>query len=136
VFADGVLIPVKRLVNGATVAVDPRASVEYFHIELDRHDIVLAEGLPTESYLDTGDRGRFSGGALVALHPDFSTRVWEAEGCAPLKIVGPEVDRVRDTLVRRAKRARAKERAATRTPVAQLSTAGIVAAASKRMARS
>jgi hypothetical protein len=136
VFADGVLIPVKRLVNGATVAVDPRASVEYFHIELDRHDIVLAEGLPTESYLDTGDRDRFEGGACVALHPDFSSRVWEAEGCAPLKIVGPEVDRVRDTLVRRAKRARAKERAATRTPVAQLSTAGIVAAASKRMARS
>jgi hypothetical protein len=44
----------------------------------------------------------------VALHPDFSSRVWEADGCAPLRIVGPEVDRVRETLVRRATRARAK----------------------------
>jgi hypothetical protein len=108
VFADGVLIPVKRLVNGASVAVEPSARVDYLHIELDRHDVVLAEGLPTESYLDTGDRGRFAGGALVALHPDFSSRVWEADGCAPLRLVGPEVDRVRDALVRRAKRARAK----------------------------
>jgi hypothetical protein len=44
VFAEGVLIPIKRLVNGGSVSVDPRASVEYFHIELDRHDMVLAEG--------------------------------------------------------------------------------------------
>jgi hypothetical protein len=112
VFAEGVLIPVKRLVNGASVAVEPRASVEYFHVELDRHDVVLAEGLPTESYLDAGDRDRFSGGACVALHPDFSSRVWEADGCAPLRIVGAEVDRVRDALARRAKRARARTRAA------------------------
>jgi hypothetical protein len=110
VFAEGVLIPVKRLVNGGSVSVDPRASVEYFHIELDRHDVVLAEGLPTESYLDAGDRDRFAGGACVALHPDFSTRVWEADGCAPLRIVGPEVDRVREALVRRAARTRAAAR--------------------------
>jgi hypothetical protein len=108
VFAEGVLIPIKHLVNGASVAVEPRDRVTYFHIELDRHDVVLAENLPTESYLDTGDRARFEGGRCVALYPDFSSRVWEAEGCAPLRLVGPEVDAVRDSLVRRAKRSRAK----------------------------
>jgi serralysin len=30
--------------------------VTYYHIKLDRHDLLLAEGLPAESYLDTGDR--------------------------------------------------------------------------------
>jgi hypothetical protein len=32
---------------------------DYVHVELDRHDILLAEGLPAESYLDTGNRAAF-----------------------------------------------------------------------------
>jgi len=49
--------------------------VTYYHVELDDHDLLLAEGLPVESYLDTGDRSNFeNGGGPIALHPDFSTR--------------------------------------------------------------
>ncbi len=111
IYADGVLIPVKYLVNGDTIAQVPRDTVTYYHIELARHDVILADNLPTESYLDTGDRCNFAnGGAPIALHPDFSSRVWEAEGCAPLVVTGPELDAVR-------RRVNAKSRRRTRGAV-------------------
>ena len=53
----GVLIPITQLVNGATILRDTSAqAATYFHIELDRHDILLAEGLECESYFDDGNR--------------------------------------------------------------------------------
>jgi collagen type I/II/III/V/XI/XXIV/XXVII alpha len=83
--------------------------VVYFHIELAAHDIVLAEGLPAESYLDTGDRDAFAnGGNLIALHPSWASEardvslVMEALGAAPLRVVGAEVDRVKAHLTSRA----------------------------------
>jgi hypothetical protein len=72
---DGMLIPAKLLVNGASIAPDMGCrEVTYFHIELDSHDILLAEGLAAESYLDTGNRMMFeNGGQPMVLHPDFGT---------------------------------------------------------------
>ena len=65
--------------------------------ELPNHSVLLAEGLPAESYLDTGDRRNFAnGGGAVALYPDFSSRVWEAAGCAPLVVSGPELEAARN----------------------------------------
>jgi hypothetical protein len=34
--------------------------VDYYHVELDQHAILLAEGRPAESYLNTGNRGFFA----------------------------------------------------------------------------
>lgn len=57
VYVAGVLVPVTHLVNGATITREQHAAaVTYYHAELDRHDILLAEGLACESYLDTGNR--------------------------------------------------------------------------------
>ncbi len=56
----GVLIPVRALTNGATIAQQAVCAVTYWHLELTRHDVVLAEGLPAESYLDTGNRAAFA----------------------------------------------------------------------------
>ena len=57
---DGVLAPAGLLVNGVTVVQPVRcAQVEYLHIELDRHDLLLAEGAPAESFLDDGSRAMF-----------------------------------------------------------------------------
>ena len=36
-----------------------REKVRYVHLELPRHDVLLAEGLPCESFLDTGNRAAF-----------------------------------------------------------------------------
>jgi hypothetical protein len=96
VFVDDVLIPIKHLINGTTIAQVPVDEVTYFHIGLSRHDVVLAQGLPAESYLDTGDRANFANdGGLVRLFPDFSAGIWEAYGCAPLIVTGPTLDAVR-----------------------------------------
>jgi hypothetical protein len=92
VLVEGVLIPVRHLANGAGIAPVKVAAVTYFHVELDRHDAVLAHGLACESYLDTGNRYGFEGEAVLALHPDFAgmdaeahaMAVWRARACAPI----------------------------------------------------
>jgi len=104
-----VLIPVKYLIDGNSVVQEPVNEVTYYHVELPQHSVLLAEGLPVESYLDTGDRANFANGeGPMRLFPDFATpsldtaSVWEAKGCAPLIIVGPQVDAARLLLAGRA----------------------------------
>jgi hypothetical protein len=59
-YIDGVLIPVEFLVNHKTILWDDRAQeVEIYHIELDSHDVLLANGAPAESYRDDGNRWLF-----------------------------------------------------------------------------
>ena len=103
VFVNEVLIPVKCLINRTSIAQMPRDEVTYYHVEVARHDVLLAEGLTVESYLDTGDRGRFANcGSGTLLHPDFSARAWEMAGCAELVQAGPIPRAVRRHLARRA----------------------------------
>jgi hypothetical protein len=103
VFVGNALIPVKYLINGLTIEQVNVDHVVYFHVELEDHDVVLAEGLAAESYLDTGDRALFAnGGATVKLFPDFGARTWEMMGCAPLIIAGPKVKEARTMLKARA----------------------------------
>jgi hypothetical protein len=109
IFAEGVLIPVKHLINGTGIAQVAVERLTYYHIELAEHAIILAEGLPAESYLDTGDRCDFAnGGAAMTLHPVWGTEardvtlIHDALGAAPLRVAGAEVDRVRAMLAPRA----------------------------------
>jgi collagen type I/II/III/V/XI/XXIV/XXVII alpha len=102
IFAEGVLIPVKHLINGATIRQVVTPAITYFHVALDRHSVILAEGLPVESYLDTGDRHAFADeGGLTVLHPAFASErtdialVVDALGYAPLRVTGPVVEQVR-----------------------------------------
>ena len=89
VFVDGKLICAKQLVNGTTIRRETSwSSVDYYHVELNEHAILLAEGLPAESYLDTGNRGFFANaGAPLVLHPDLTDETdhptREAGSCAP-----------------------------------------------------
>lgn len=51
-FIDGLLINAGALVNGISViSTEPVATFVYYHIELENHSLLLAEGTPTESYL-------------------------------------------------------------------------------------
>jgi hypothetical protein len=36
-----------------------RSTVTYYHVELEEHSVVIADGVLTESYLDVGNRGEF-----------------------------------------------------------------------------
>ena len=68
------LVPARLLINQMTIRQETGlASVGYFHVELDRHSILLAEGLASESYLDAGYRGFFSNAEVPQiLHPDMA----------------------------------------------------------------
>ena len=86
-FLDGTLVPVRFLLNGATITQERVTKVTYWHVELATHDVLLANGLPAESYLDTGNRGLFenSVGPLRA-HPAVARLAWEARACAPIQL--------------------------------------------------
>ena len=85
-YVDDVLIPVEFLVNHRSIVWDDHAQeVELYHIELDRHDVLIANGAPAESYRDDGNRWLFqnanNGWDLPALEP-----------FAPVLTGGPIVD--------------------------------------------
>ena len=86
------LIPIRHLINGSTITQVPMDRVTYYHIELPQHDVVLAQGLPAESFLDLRDGSNYANRpGPVRLYPDFSARMWEAFGCARLVVTGPEL---------------------------------------------
>lgn len=104
VFAERVLIPVRCLLNGTTVVQERVSRAVYFHVELDRHDVLLAENLPAESFLEAGNRHQFANAdGPTSLHADFSARA-RPRGCAPLVLCGTAVQRIRHRLRARAAR--------------------------------
>jgi hypothetical protein len=94
----GVLVPIMCLINGTSVARERMASVTYWHVELDAHDILLAEGLPAESFLDHGNRAWFKNGAEHALtNPDYIPPGLDGR-CRPVALDGPVVDAERQRI--------------------------------------
>lgn len=111
IHVSGRLIPVRYLLNGATMVQDPVARITYHHVELadERgdavHDTILAAGLPVESFLDTQGRSDFvNGGIVVAMVPSFARDVWATRACAPLVIDGPHLIAARWQALRDAER--------------------------------
>jgi hypothetical protein len=55
---DGILVPVCNLINGTTIAIYEASGLdelEYFHIKLERHDVIDAEGAPCETLLSVDE---------------------------------------------------------------------------------
>ena len=108
IFVDGVLICAKQLVNGTTIRRERDwTAVDYYHVELDQHAILLAEGLPAESYLNTGNSGFFANsGQPMVLHPDLTDQTAyptrEANSCAPFVTDEASVRPVWERLAERA----------------------------------
>lgn len=98
-----VLIPASHLINGATIGQVEVDEVTYWHVELESHDILLADNLPTESYLDVGNRAFFKDNGVIDLDaaPDapFDPR---ADTCRPFHDGGPIVEAVHHQLRGRA----------------------------------
>lgn len=82
-YLDGMLFPAAALVNGRSITqVKTVDQVDYFHLELDTHDVIFAEGAPSESFVDDGSRGMFHNAEEHrALHPDAERG--PAMYCAP-----------------------------------------------------
>ena len=103
VYVNDALVPVGLLLNGTTIRQVQLPAIAYWHVELPRHEVVLAEGMPTESYLDTGDRTDFLGATpFTTLFPAFGARRSDTEGCAPLVREGDALEVVRALVAERA----------------------------------
>jgi hypothetical protein len=59
-YIQGLLIPAWSLINGVSILQANAADgVTYYHIELDSHDVILAEGAASETFIDDDSRGGF-----------------------------------------------------------------------------
>jgi Hint domain len=54
---DGVLVPAEMLINGTTITrYEPESDeLEFFHVKLESHDVVYAEGAPAETLLNVDE---------------------------------------------------------------------------------
>ncbi len=83
-FLDGLLVQAGALVNGTTIVRETAMPERftYFHVELEDHALILAEGVPAETFLDTVTRRRFDNWAeYVELYGDTGATI--AEIAAP-----------------------------------------------------
>jgi hypothetical protein len=95
-YLDGVLIPVEFLVNHRSILWDDRAQeVTVFHLELDAHDVLIANGAAAESYRDDGNRWLFQNANAGWDQPPKAP-------CAPVVTGGALLDAVWRRLLDRA----------------------------------
>ncbi len=62
IYVNGYLIPAKYLVNGLSITYATTLdapSLDYFHIELEKHQVIYAEGAPAETYRAGASRAGF-----------------------------------------------------------------------------
>ena len=77
-YVDGVLAHASALVNGSTITQINRWSgdVEYYHIETENHELILANGAPAETFIDNVSRKEFDNWAeYEALYPNAAPMV-------------------------------------------------------------
>ncbi|MBV8525857.1 MAG: Hint domain-containing protein, partial [Acetobacteraceae bacterium] len=80
---DGVLVPVGNLINGTTITLyDAREldELEFFHIKLEVHDVIYAEGAPCETLLNVDENTVNFAGYLR----QFGRPTTKEALCAPL----------------------------------------------------
>lgn len=79
-------VPVRMLVNGVSIFYDKSiSSYDYYHVETEQHSVITADGMLTESYLDTGNRSSFrQEGKIATLRG--AVKSWEEDGGAPLSV--------------------------------------------------
>jgi hypothetical protein len=95
-YFDGALIPVEFLVNHRSIVWDDRAQeVTVFHLELDAHDVLIANGVAAESYRDDGNRWLFQNANAGWDQPPKPP-------CAPVLTGGPLVDAIWQRILDRA----------------------------------
>jgi len=100
-FIAGALIAAAELVNGVSVIhVMAAPPAQYFHLELDSHDLLLAEGIPTESFIDDGSRAHFYNPAQGRAERPRQNAA-PVRRCAPRVSSGPIFDEARNQIAGR-----------------------------------
>jgi len=83
---DGVLVPAGHLINGTTITLydaDALDELEFFHIKLEAHDVIYAEGAPCETLVDVDEN--------AVNFAEYLRRNQEAR-CAPWVGFGPRIE--------------------------------------------
>jgi hypothetical protein len=98
----GVLIEAKDLVNGVSIVqAESVDKVDYFHVELDSHDVIIAEGALSETFIDDDSRHMFHNAhEYAARYADSAAAL--ACYCAPRIDEGYAVEKVRRSIAQRA----------------------------------
>jgi len=101
-YIDGLLIEARDLVNGVSIVQAPSVErVDYFHIELESHDVIIAEGAPSETFIDDDSRAMFHNAMdYAALYPNEAAV--EPIYCAPRVYEGEALEAVRAKIESRA----------------------------------
>jgi hypothetical protein len=100
---DDVLVCASDLVNGSSILREQVATVSYWHVELETHDVLIAQGMPSESYLEAANRAAFDNGDVVFGNRPHVALTASRPLCAPLLDGGPQLEaivaRLRDRAV-------------------------------------
>ena len=101
-FFDGNFVPARMLVNGRSIYYDYSiTSYDYYHIETEQHSVIWANGMLTESYLDTGNRNTFKNDQkVVSLFNNIKT--WDNDAAAPLNVHRDFVEPIYNQINKRA----------------------------------
>ena len=84
---DSVLVPAEALINGTTITryeAREHDELEFFHIKLESHDVVYAEGVPAETLLNVEE----SAVNFAEYFRRYGTPTTEEARCAPLVHIG------------------------------------------------
>ena len=101
-YIDGALVPAWLIVNGKSVVqAEAVGSVTYIHVEFEDHEIIYAEGVPAESFIDEQCRAQFQNAAeFAALYPEAESETrWT---CAPRLEDGFHLEEIRQRFNARA----------------------------------
>ncbi|MBS1102551.1 Hint domain-containing protein [Gluconobacter sp. Dm-62] len=102
-FLDGKFVPARMLVNGRSIFYDRSITTyEYYHIETFPHSVIMADGMLTESYLDTGNSQTFQQDGKVVRIGCRYVRTWEQDVAAPLSVASETVAPMFQRLLSRA----------------------------------
>ena len=108
VYAYGHLVPVRHLINDVTITQESVDSITYYHVELPKHSVILAQGLPAETYLDSDNRAFFISAdqpanveplQTVEFSENYGRDLYLANCYAPFVTEGPVLEAIQEKLL-------------------------------------
>ena len=114
VMVDGHLVRANDLINGTTIVQETHVtSVDYYHVELEQFDVIMAHGIYSESWADGGNRSFFQNADVTALRPtDFKRRRASRPGFDHLVLrKGKKLEAIQKKVAERARRLSKQETA-------------------------
>lgn len=83
---DGHFVPARMLINGRSVFYDRSMHrFDIYHVETEKHSVLLADGMPSESFLNTENHGNFRRKGQIVSITAARNQTWD-DAAAPLGV--------------------------------------------------